>query len=370
MPRARAHVMTAFGEPLRDKEYPLPLPGPGQVLLKLEASGVCGSDVHQWRGLDPRVPLPLILGHEGVGRVEAVGASALDVNGLRISEGDRLAFNRGVSCMRCRVCLVHRQPALCPHRWGYGITRSCAAPPHLFGCYATHVFLTAEVQAVVIPDELAPEVAVTAACSGATAAHCFDEVRPEPGGTVVIQGPGPLGAYCVAFAKAAGAGTIVVVGGSPKRLAMCAGLGATHVINRNDTSPADRLDQVLELTEDEGADVVYEASGAQEAVAEGLKWVRSGGAYVSCGVAEPQGGLEIDFFHDIARRNVRLQGVWVSDVKHLVQALALAEQNQASFAAMVDGRFPFDEPEAALRAVEGRAVNKAVLLHEGVAEGM
>lgn len=272
--------------------------------------------------------------------------------------------------MRCRTCVVHRQPGLCPHRWTYGITRSCKEPPHLFGCYATHVLLTANVQSVVISDDLAPEVAVTAACSGATAAHCFDEVRPQPGGTVVIQGPGPIGAYCVAFAKAAGAATIVVVGGSPSRLAMCAGLGATHMINRNETTPADRLDEVFELTGGEGADVVYEATGSQQAVVEGLKWVRAGGAYVSCGVAEPRGGLEIDFFHDIARRNVRLQGVWVSDVRHLLQALALAETNQSLFAEMIDGRFPFEEPEAALRAVEERGVTKAVLFHEGLSEGV
>ncbi len=74
--RAFAHVMAAFGEPFRDKEYPFPELDQGDVLLKLEVSGVCGSDVHQWQGKDPRTPLPLILGHEGVGRVVGIGGNA------------------------------------------------------------------------------------------------------------------------------------------------------------------------------------------------------------------------------------------------------------------------------------------------------
>ena len=369
MSRAVARVLTEFGGPLRDKEYPLPKLEAGEVLLRLEVAGVCGSDVHQWQGGDPRVPLPIILGHEGVGRVEATGGRVLDVNGYQIAEGDRVTFNRGVSCMRCRTCVVEGKPGLCPYRWVYGITRSCKEPPHLFGCYASHVVLTAAVQVVALPDELPPEVAVAAGCSGATAAHCFAEVRPRVGDTVVVQGPGPVGAFCVAFAKAAGASRIIVVGGTARRLGTCRRLGATHIIDRNETSVAARLEAILELTEG-GASVVYEAAGDQRAVAEGIKWVRPGGAYVSCGVAEPRGGLEIDFFHDIARKNVRLQGVWVSDTRDLVEALALVESAPASFAELVDGRFPQSDPVQALRAVADRTVSKAVLVPDELLGGI
>lgn len=367
--KALALVLNHFGEELRDKEYPLPDPAPGELVVALEVSGVCGSDVHQWLGQDPRVPLPLILGHEGVGRVARVGEPAFDVNGQRIAEGDRVTFNRGVSCMRCRVCVVHRRPALCPHRWVYGITRSCRQPPHLFGCYATHVFLGVGVHTVVLPEELAPEVAAAAACSGATCASCFDEVRPRAGDRVVIQGPGPIGAFAVAFARASGAEAIIVVGGTRSRLAVCEQLGATAAINRRETTPAERTDAILELTYGEGADVVYEASGDQHAIAEGLKWLRPGGAYVSCGMAEPRGGLELDFFHDIARKHIRLQGIWVNDTRHLLQALSIAEANQDVLATMIDGRFPLYEATTALRAVADRSVMKAVLVQATRAEG-
>lgn len=363
---AHAHVLTRFGEPLRDRRYPLPSPGPGEILLGLEVSGVCGSDVHQCQGLDPRVPLPLIPGHEGVGRILAMGGTIQDVQGFRLSEGDRITFNRGVSCMSCRTCVVQRQPALCPHRWVYGITRSCAEPPHLVGCYASHVLLAAGVQTLCLDDTLSPVVAVTAGCSGATAAHCFEEARPGFGSRVVIQGPGPIGAYCAAFAKASGAEVIVVVGGTASRLGLCVELGATHVINRRETTAAERLDEILELTGGEGADVVYEAAGDQAAISEGLKWVRTGGAYVSCGVAEPRGGLEIDFFHDIARRNARLQGIWVSDMRHLVEAVRLVEGRPEAFEGLVDGRFAFEDANEALRAVAAREVRKAVLIHGNV----
>ncbi len=363
MDRAFAHIMVQFGEPLRDKEYPFPDLEPGEVLLALEASGVCGSDVHQWQGKDPRIPLPIILGHEGVGRVVGIGGQAGDVAGHRIAEGDRLAFNRGVSCGRCRMCVVHRKPALCSNRWVYGITRSCKDAPHLFGCYASHVLLTVEVQKVVLPEELAPEVAVAASCSGATCAHCFEEVRPPVGGRVVIQGPGPIGAFATAFARMSGAETIIVVGGTQSRLDVCKELGATHTINRSETDAGDRLEEILFLTGGEGADVVYEATGDQRAIAEGVKWARLGGAYVSCGIAEPQGDLALDFFHDVARRHLRLQGVWVSDVRHLVEALHVAESAQNSLRKMIT-RFPFEDPEAALEAVAERKVTKAVLMHD------
>jgi threonine dehydrogenase-like Zn-dependent dehydrogenase len=366
---AYAHVLTRFGEALHDRRYPLPDPGPGEVLLRLEVSGVCGSDVHQWQGLDPRVPLPLIPGHEGVGRVVATGGEARDVQGAKLAEGDRIAFNRGVSCMACRTCVVLRQPALCPHRWVYGITRSCQDPPHLVGCYSSHVLLARNVQTLCLDDDLSPVVAVTAGCSGATAAHCFEEVRPGFGSRVVIQGPGPIGAYCAAFAKASGAETIIVVGGTASRLRLCEELGATHTINRRETTVAERLEEILELTGGEGADAVYEAAGDQAAIAEGLKWLRTGGAYVSCGVAEPRGGLEIDFFHDIARRNVRLQGIWVSDMRHLLEAVRLVEGQPETFERLVDGRFRFEEANEALEAVAAREVSKAVLIHDGPSRG-
>ena len=189
-------------------------------------------------------------------------------------------------------------------------------------------------------------------------------MRPGFGSRVVIQGPGPIGAYCAAFAKASGAETIIVVGGTASRLRLCEELGATHTINRRETTVAERLEEILGLP-GRGRRRGLRGRRRPTAIAEGLKWLRTGGAYVSCGVAEPRGGLEIDFFHDIARRNVRLQGIWVSDMRHLLEAVRLVEGQPEAFERLVDGRFRFEEANEALEAVAAREVSKAVLIHDG-----
>jgi D-arabinose 1-dehydrogenase-like Zn-dependent alcohol dehydrogenase len=141
--KATAAVLRAFNAPLEVETFDVPLLEPGQVLVAIEAAGLCGSDVHMWRGHDPRTPLPIILGHEGVGRVVDVSGERRDVDGGRIVVGRRILWERGVTCGECYYCAVLGEPSLCSHRWAYGIHRPCTAPPYLNGGYATHIILDA-----------------------------------------------------------------------------------------------------------------------------------------------------------------------------------------------------------------------------------
>ena len=121
MRKVRAAVVTEFGRPLEMKGFDCPRLKKGQVLVKITASGVCGSDVHIWKGLDPRVSIPLILGHEGVGVIQEISGEKADVFGKRLSMGDPVIWDRGVTCGMCHYCAVEKTPSVCANRWTYGI---------------------------------------------------------------------------------------------------------------------------------------------------------------------------------------------------------------------------------------------------------
>jgi len=370
--KALAAVMHSFNQPLTLEEVVVPSLAPGQVLIEMEAAGVCGSDVHMWRGKDPRTPLPMILGHEGVGRVADFHGSRCDIHGRQIALGDRVLWDRGVTCGRCYYCAVLKEPALCPDRWVYGIHRSLAQPPHLNGCYASHLILDSRTQLLALDADQDPALYVAACCSGATAAHAFDLSPVRVGDHVVVFGPGPLGAFCVALASEGGAGQVVVVGGTAERLEICRRLGATLVLNRRETDAQQRLSVTQEATQGRGADLVVEASGSVAAALEGLRLLRPGGSLSLVGFGTPVGKITFPPFEALVRKNVRVQGVWVSDLRHTLQAVGLVRRRTPAFSHLVTHRFSLGEATLALEAVAARQAMKAVLLpgrDEGLSGG-
>lgn len=357
-------VLEAFGEPLRPKEIEVPELGEGQVLVMLEASGVCGSDVHMADGEDPRVPLPIILGHEGVGRAVKVRGKKY-VDGTSVREGDRVLWNRGVVCGRCYWCTKAGQPWLCPERWVYGIHRSLDDPPGLNGCYSQYVILDPKTDIFQVPDDLDPAVLVPASCSGATAAHAVSLRPPRKGEAVLVQGPGPLGLFAVAFARKFGADPVILVGGTESRLEVGRRLGATHTLNRKETTEEERRDFVLGLTDGRGVDLAYEAVGNPRVLVEGLKLVRRGGSYLSMGFGVPAGSVTLDVYSDLEVRDLALYGVWVSHTEHTRMALELILDRKDDFSHLVTHRFGLHEANEALKFVRSRSAVKAVILPQG-----
>jgi threonine dehydrogenase-like Zn-dependent dehydrogenase len=360
--KAQIALLEEFNQPLVIQEMDVPPLELGQVLVQVEAAGVCGSDVHMWRGEDPRTPRPIILGHEGVGRVIEVAGEKRDVDGVPLRPGERVLWNRGVACGACYYCTVAKEPSLCTDRWVYGIYRSIHEPTFLNGCYATHIILDARTDIFHADEIVDPAVLVPASCSGATTAHAFELTRVSVGDTLLIYGPGPVGAFAVAFARAGGARHIVVVGGTSPRLALCEQLGATLLLNRHHTNAQARREAVLDLTHGRGADLVVEASGSVAAMREGLDCIRHGGALSLVGFGMPVGEVTFPPFETVARKNLHLQGVWVSDTRHTRQAMTLIESRPEAFAVMVTHRFPLVEATAALETVARREAMKALLI--------
>jgi threonine dehydrogenase-like Zn-dependent dehydrogenase len=362
---ACAAVLHRFHEPLILETIPVPALAPGQALVEVVAAGVCGSDVHMWEGRDPRTPLPMILGHEGVGRLVESHGPRWDVYGRPLTPGDLVLWERGVTCGACHACVVLHEPALCAQRWVYGIHRSLEVAPHLNGCYATHLVLDARTPLLALEPDDDPALLVSATCSGATAAHGFALSPARVGDTVVVFGPGPVGIYSTLLAAASGAEGVVVIGGAGVRLDFCARVGATHLLNRRALSAEQRREAVFDLTHGLGADLVVEASGSLAAAREALDLVRQGGAVSFVGFGTPVGELSLPPFETMVRKNVRVQGVWVSNLTHTLQAVSLVRQHRQALQGLVTHRFTLDQATAALQAVNGREAIKAVLLPNG-----
>lgn len=362
--KAIAMMLEKFNSPLVEREIDIPELEDGQVLVRLTASGICGSDVHMWKGEDPRNILPMIMGHEGIGVVEEVKGGKKSICGKELKPGDPVVWDRGMPCGKCHYCTVLKEPSLCPSRWAFGISKPATEYPYLNGCYASHLILRENTNIIYLGDNpsLDPAVLVPATCSGATTAHAFDLARPQPGDTVVIQGPGPLGIFGVDFARLSGAANIVVIGATPDRLDICREMGATHILNRRETSVEERNKVIMDLTNGRGADLVYEVACSVPAIEEGLQLVRAGGCYLSAGVAVPIPELGVDWFKTVGKRNIHIQGVWVSDTSHLVKAVSLVMARPEIYSKLITHRFALEDATEALSTVDRHESIKAVLV--------
>jgi len=346
----------------------LPEPQGGEVVVRILTSGICGSDVHVWKGQDKRSHLPMILGHEGIGYVYRVNPGKKDFLGQPVNVGDLIVWNRGNSCKNCYECLVKRKPYACKDRWSYGFSKSIYDYPYLNGSYASHMLLAGytELYRILPADQLVPGhdyvPYVSACCAGTTTACAFEQAQVQSGDNVLIQGPGPLGIYAVLFAKECGAKSVTVIGGTPERLNLCRMAGADHIIDRKVTTPEQRLKMVLDYTDGRGADVVFELAGTSAAVEEGLRYTATCGTYASAGVAVDIGDISVNWFRDIVRKEVRIQGVWVGDMKNTWQAVQLYQRHQEVLNHVISHRLPLEQANEALRLMEQKQAIKVALI--------
>ncbi len=361
MTKATVALLREFDKDLVLSEIEIPPLERGQILVRLAVAGICGSDVHMWQGKDPRTPLPMILGHEGVGYIIDMPKHRNDIHGKPLQVGDLITWERGLTCGQCYQCAVRKEPGLCPNRWVYGIYRGYDIPPHLNGCYASHIILHPRTQVIRLPKGAVPERYVAATCSGATAAHAVELAAPKIGDSVAIYGPGPLGAYTAALVQASGAEQIILVGGTPSRLEICKTLGATQTFNRHEMTPAERKEAIRDITHGRGADIVIEASGSVTAAEEGLEIVAPGGRVIMVGFGTPVGEMTLRPFEQLVHKNVSIHGTWVSDVSHTLQALSLINRNPQSFDQLITHRYALREATQGLRAVAERRAMKAII---------
>ncbi len=314
----RATVMV--GERFEVREYPVPDPEPGTVLLRQELGGICGTDLHNWEF--QRMEFDVIPGHENVGVIDALG-EGVETDSLEnpVKVGDRVALS----------------PAA-----GYGFSPS-EEQPYLRGGFAEYIYLW-DPETLFLKTDLPPEIAVLSE-PASCAAHCISRGQIQFGDTVVIQGTGPIGLLALNWARVSGAGRLIVVGGPPGRLEMAKRLGADVTIDIAEVpDPEERKKIVRENTpRNKGADIVYECSGFPAAIPEGLDFIRYSGTYVEYGHFVDVGTFECNPNQMLMRKNLRLEAGWGFRPHHFIRAVPMLEKHQSLFTDFVSHILPLED---------------------------
>jgi D-arabinose 1-dehydrogenase-like Zn-dependent alcohol dehydrogenase len=239
----RAVQLTQVGKPLQDAEVETPTLGSSDVLVRVAACGICHSDAHYRGGISPIAHLPLTLGHEVAGRVEAVGEEV-----THVSPHDRVYAHYLVSCGHCDFCRRGREQ-FCVQGQMIG--------KHRDGGYAEFIKVPGR-NAMVLPDEIPFEHGAIMMCSSATALHALHKARVQSDDSIAIFGFGGLGFSALQLARAFGCREIYVVDINPAKLASIATLGAVAI----DATARDPVAQIREATAGKGVDVAIELIGS------------------------------------------------------------------------------------------------------------
>jgi threonine dehydrogenase-like Zn-dependent dehydrogenase len=332
------------------REFPMPEIGSRDLLLKMEACGVCGSDPKFYRGeLEWFAPYPIILGDEIVGRVAKVGNEAEVKHGVK--KGDRVIVNAKIPCGLCEYCF-RGLLWFCKAGVTYGV-HSCNDPPHLWGGHSEYLYVPYNAQLFKITEELPTEAAIIASVVLGDGIHWVETLgQVKFGDTVVILGPGPQGLASTIMARESGAGMIIVVGISRDhaRMKLAKDFGADYVI---DAQKDNVVERVTELTDGELAEVVIETAGVPATVKQMIDLAKPLGTCVHISVT---GGIEIPLVtQNIVFKELRIQGGLGRRAGHLDRAIQFAERNFRSnkypLEKMINYRFPLEKTEEALKVM-------------------
>jgi len=360
--KARAAVFWGPGRPFTVEELDVDDPGPGDVVVRMSAVGICGTDLHSVRGEFER-PTPSVLGHEGAGVIEAVGDDVRD-----LTVGDEVVLSWAPSCGECADCRRGRPAACVPlHRaigagtlvdgttglslGGERVYRGTAT-----GCLAERVVVSSRVALPIGSGVPLRDAALLgcAALTGVGAVLFAAGVRPEA--SVLVVGAGAVGQFVVQGARIAGAETIVVVDPLDGRREQALGLGATHAVAPDVAEP-----ELLAAVAD-GVDYAFDAVGHPSTAELALRLTRSGGTTVIVGLPATGARLDLDP-GQFNRREKWLTGTMYGSEDPAVALPVLLEHVRAGrleLAGLVGPTYPLDEindaVEASLSGVPGRVL--------------
>jgi len=307
MPKTmKAAVVTAFDKPLSIEELPVPEVGPGQILMKVEASGVCHTDLHAARGDWPVKPaLPFVPGHEGVGYVAAVGARVKAVR-----EGDRIGVPwLHTACGHCPHCrtgwetLCHEQ-----QNTGYSVNGGFAEYVLADPDYVGH-----------LPDSLEFGAAAPVLCAGVTVYKGLKETEARPGEWVAVSGIGGLGHMAVQYAKAMGL-HCAAVDIHPEKLELARSLGADLVINAREEDPAQVLQKAVG-----GVHGALVTAVTPKTFSQAMGMLRRRGTMALVGL--PPGDFPLPIFETVLNR-ITVRGSIVGTRQDLAECLAFAGEGK------------------------------------------
>lgn len=333
----RAAVITTYNKPWEIKQVPDPRPQPGQVLIRIHASGMCGTDLHVHHGIFP-LPTPLVAGHEPAGEIVEVGAG---VTNLLV--GDRVGVHwNQKGCGRCAACLS-------------GLERACAQAQSWMnlGGGNAELMLAWASGCTLLPEGLDYVLAAPIFCAGYTVMSGLRNADPRPGERVAILGLGGLGHLALQFSRALGLTTLALTGQPGKKEELLR-MGAAEVLAAGE-------DPGKVLSDAGGADVILSTTNSARQVASALKGLRFNGRLVNMGIAD--GPIAVDPM-SLTLGQRQLRGSSQDERADLYEALQLVAAGKVKPAVET---YPLGEVNAVRdRLAAGKVRYRAVLLHAGV----
>ena len=357
-----ATLVAPYQLEVRDYPYPEALE-PGAVLLRMRASGICGTDKHTFRGEVDQYPgsdrgrgatYPLIQGHENVGVVDAIGeGGAYASDGTLLEPGDRVVPAPNRACGTCGPCQRGFPYFLCHNLDSYGNALAADVAPHLFGGWSEYLYLKPRTGLFRVPDELPDEVAALTEIFAVThslerAAQLPSPAGFRPGDSVAVIGVGALGQAHAIKAALMGAGRVFAIDHSQKRLDVAATVASTE------PAAAEELHDV---------DLVVDATGFPGSFGQAVKMVRDGGTIIEVGAFVDMGEESFNPA-TLCGRNLMLMGIAGEDLLVYERTLALMARHIDSvpFAEMVSHRFSVaDAPQAMETALDAERSAKVLI---------
>jgi threonine dehydrogenase-like Zn-dependent dehydrogenase len=346
---------------LEVRTYPYPEHlEPGAILMRMIASGICGTDKHTFRGeteqyvgteYERSTPFPIIQGHENVGVVAELGeGGAYTFDGTPVAPGDRIVPAPNRACGHCHMCARGFPYYLCRNLENYGNSLTSARPPHLFGGWSEYLYLKPGTAVFRVPETLPDEIAVLTEIFAVT--HSLERTaalrRPggfRPGDSVVVIGVGALGLAHAIKAALMGAGTLLVVDPSTRRRELATRLADATAVAAGETA----VTEVRARCRGEGADVVVNATGFPGSFSQAVAMVRDGGTIVEVGAFVDM-GQEAFNPATLCGRSLSLLGVGGEDLQAYEGTLALLDRHQHSIplGEIVSHRFSLDAAAQAM----------------------
>ena len=322
----RAAVMLGPGK-MEIREYPFPTIDRDSAVIKVEMCGVCGTDKHIHQGDSTEIRgkslFPMINGHEIIGTIVEIGENAargMEAGCQELRTGDRVAVAVEVNCGECWYCKNHYDNTTCSNQvMAYGIHPTADEPPHLRGGFAEYMYLFPNTVLFKIPEDMRTGTAVfveemaVAYSSLARATGPYPAIKEGfgPGDSTAILGNGPLGILHGIMARIQGGGLTVATDLADYRLDFAEQFYADSVINAAKTSSRERVEQVLDLTDGLGPDLVIESAGEPAVFIEALEMVRKGGTVIEVGNWVDRGEtVPLNVMKHITSKNLHIHSIY------------------------------------------------------------
>lgn len=379
--KIRAAVLVAPGK-YEVKTFSRPKLENGALLMRVELSGICGTDKHTYQGetkqyagteSETDTPFPIIQGHENVGIIEEL-SPAIEESGdfyqSPVKVGDRIVMCPDMICGKCYYCSHIQGYSWCSKSQCYGNSFTSAQWPHLLGGWAEYMYFKPRTFFYKVPANISPKVAVLAELMACAAS--LDKLKDfssysiegfTSGNTVIVFGVGPLGLLHVAKLGIMGAGTVICIDKSEYRLNLAKKFGADLTINIDTTNRIERLKLIHSLTGGIGADVVLHMTNRPEPVIEDIEMLRRGGTLLEMGNFADTGEVSISMHRHVLSKNVRIIGLSNHPINAYGPSLRLFDKyaKQYPFAQLVTHEYGLDQADEAMQMSMSPQSGKVVI---------